>query len=1078
MDIINNTFSWFSSQEGNVTGIYLENVPSPTIYRNLIYQFTSTYVSFDFSKAKFAYGLRLINVSSPDITFNTLTDLGSNSKAYALYLDSVPNAIIQNITIERVLSKSSFGIFLLSSISPSSEVDIINNSINDISSSATESYGISLTSASNSNIINNTIERIDSPSLLYVVSIINSPYITIDDNILDNFSSSSPVYDLIGINLLDSGNSTIYHNDITYLNSPFSNVYAIKLENSGDNEIKYNNIFNITTQLKSAFGIFVNSSYNTTIWLNNLTSIKSSSNALFSSILKPNTMAGDNAGYGFVLINTYADISLNTLEDVTYWVTFDESSPASFYQNIVDSNVVTFQSITHPVDTALSEGASENLTWVAVDESAFTYTIVVDGEVDTTGLWLSEVPIIFGLSHLTLGTYSVQLVITDLLGRQISDDVVVTVTENNSPIFTDIPLNITYLYESEGNIVSWIASDAHPSVYSIFRNDTEIIFSSWDTDVPITQSIDDLEPGFYEFRIEIQDTSENVNKSTVSVLVLLPTEIQFSEIPPDTDFIDAGNIVDLIWTIQSIKGGNYTIYQDGVEKVKGVWLPGVPVNLTEESLRVGTYNFYIEFTDIFGNLITDTVIINVVNPAISSTTTSTTSLSTESQFFDFDFRELGIDNTTLIILFFGLIFFVVVIIFFINRRTRYKPRTYVSKNAKVKKLGELGTAYLSMGDNFNAVKCFKRMLNGSIKIEDKQLQGEALKNLGSAGLALKDVNKELTIQYLDEALSIARKIGDKHLEGTIIGLLGDCNRITRNPKEAVNYYQKAIQIIHALDDEKTGMLLLDNLSQTYEMMGDPHKAIKNYEEALNLAKSTLDKLKEGDLNVKIANAYRDLDEPNKAFNYYERALKITRDMGNKSKQALVQGDLGLAYLNTGDIKKAIKNMEDAMTLAKVIDDKDIELIQHGNIGIAYFKNGEYDKAIISLETALKSMQVPQFHETLGDTFIAKDDLSKALVSYQKGVKLSRKMGEKPLEVNLLNKIVIAYKGNESKEKEFTEKLEKAKEELKDWKSSIASAGRISSRRVARTSSVKDIESIRSKTPSKKEENKGSRNNSK
>lgn len=1057
-----NTFSWFTSENGNVTGASIRGVANPIVENNTFDQITSTYTSFDFTKAKFAYGLIVNQSTNPTIRHSTIEQVVSNSKAYGLYLNNTPSALVQNLSIAGVTSKSSFGI---AGLNAGSDVVVENSSVSNLLSLATESYGIYLSDGVEPLIRHNTISDVTSPSRLNGIYVIGGSEPTIEYNTINILTSTSPIYENTGIFVKDGGTTIISSNTLAMLSAEFANVNGIYLENGPGSNISLNTLSHLSSSFESAHGIRLKDSPNTHMSSNTMYNVTAfNASVVPQAHQKASALSGNlKSGYGFFLLNSNGSvITNNELELVEFWASTDETTPYVTYGgNVVDGLPITFVSLDHPTDLLVEEGTlDDTVTWHGVDEASSHYVIYRDGIQIANGVWFSGVPIVQGLADLQLGSYLFQLVLTDTYDRQVSDDVIVTVVESDPPLLVDTPLNITYLENSAGNQLTWTAEDNHPGIYHVYQNDVEVGFGSWDSGVPIQLSIDGLTEGTYNFTIVVLDSSNNMDSYQSYVYVLSNTSIVFSDRPSNNMFFTLGEETPaVLWEISSIEGGNYTITQNGLTVKSGLWVPNVPINITMTSLPLGQYTISLVAVDIFGNIIEDEVTVNVVNPQTTTSSTSSTSHQTGSSLFPIDLSFTGLDEGTILLLLLGVIVVAVATIgAVVARRRRYKSKVYVSKQDKIERLGQLGESYLAMGDIGSAVQNFNRALKGARKVGNKRLEALQLANLGHAGIVLADRSKiGTTKQNLEQALSISRQIKDVQLETKVLGLLGDVSRLDGDPKKAVEYYRKAIDKSQSIDDERAGILLLRKQGEAYESLNDQKKAVQNYGQALVLAKAIQDRKAEGELYRLIGNGQRDIGENKKAFDNYTQAMEIAKRFNNIREQALILADMGLAFFVFGDKKKCINNFQDALNLAISVSDDEIIAYQRGNLGIVHLRSKEFDKAVEYLQEALKFDEIPALLQALGDAQVGLGELNKAKSTYEKGLRNARKANDKPAELELLEKLVVIYEkmGEDEKVTEMKAKADEARKDLADWRKQISST-RFSSRRFATVSSAKDI----------------------
>jgi parallel beta-helix repeat protein len=184
--------------------------------------------------------------------------------------------------------------------------------------------------------------------------------------------------------------------------------------------------------------------------------------------------------------------------------------------------------ITHPADTGYIAGATGNsLSWTVTDltTSTPTYTILRNGSVDVTPTaWTTGTPINYVIDGLAPGNYNITIISLDGLGMNVSDEVIVTVTNTNPAITA--PADVSYVVGATGNSINWTVTDANVNspTYTIERNGTVVkTATAWATGVAIVFSIDGLAAGSYSIVIKIVDGYGGTVQDTVIVTVTAPT---------------------------------------------------------------------------------------------------------------------------------------------------------------------------------------------------------------------------------------------------------------------------------------------------------------------------------------------------------------------------------------------------------------------------------------------------------------------------------------------------------------------------------------------------------------------------
>jgi len=148
-------------------------------------------------------------------------------------------------------------------------------------------------------------------------------------------------------------------------------------------------------------------------------------------------------------------------------------------------------------------------------------------------------------------------------------------------------------------------------------------------------------------------------------------------------------------------------------------------------------------------------------------------------------------------------------------------------------LGELGIAYLAMGEARPAIAILEEALLIAREIGDRRGEGNALGNLGNAYAALGDARK--AIEYYEQYLAIAREIGDRRGEGNALGNLGSAHAALGDARKAIEYYEQQKAIVREIGDRQGECAALGNLGDEWRKLGETEKARDCVEQGLQLA---------------------------------------------------------------------------------------------------------------------------------------------------------------------------------------------------------------------------------------------------
>ena len=249
-----------------------------------------------------------------------------------------------------------------------------------------------------------------------------------------------------------------------------------------------------------------------------------------------------------------------------------------------------------------------------------------------------------------------------------------------------------------------------------------------------------------------------------------------------------------------------------------------------------------------------------------------------------------------------------------------------------------------------AVRLLGWVVEAARAMGDRWGEGVWLGNLGNAYVDLGEVRR--AIEYHEQALEIAREIGDRQGEGTDLGNLGSAYENLGEVRRAIGYYEQALGIAREIGYRPHEGTHLGNLGTAYKSLGEVGRAIEYHEQALEIAREIGDRREEGNALGNLGNAYADLGEARRAIEYYEQALGIDREIGDRRGEGNALGSLGNAYYSLGEVQRAIEHHEQALVIAREIGDRRGEGNRLGSLGLAYKNLGDLARARELWEQAL------------------------------------------------------------------------------------------------------------------------------
>ncbi len=442
-------------------------------------------------------------------------------------------------------------------------------------------------------------------------------YLYYCDNVtmIDNFISENRLH---GINLQSSDNGTFLKNVV--MNNEQHGIWFYFSDN--------NTLINNTFYMNGLNGISLNaySDDNTIVHndflFNNEDDVQATSDDpsnIFDHDYYSDHVSPDADGDGIVDV----PYSINGTGNV------QDQNPTTYVHRRIETFPPQVDDLS---DVTLELGTIDyQLAWNASDIYPGLYVIFKNGTQVSAGRWDAAVPIVLNINATTLGIVNYTLVVWDAFGNDAKDTAFVTVEDTIAPVFDGFPNDVTYEIGSTGYQLAWSVTDLSSGNYVIYLNGTQVASGQWTSGTPITITVDGLDLGVHNYTIMVSDVSGNSAVDTAFVIVVPDTSSPtLTSIPADVTYTVGTTGNQLSWTATDSNPGTYVVYQNGTRITNGTWTSGDPIVINIDGLSVGSYNYTIVVQDQYGNTITDTVIVTVVEVSPTTTTSDTGTAGTNT----------------------------------------------------------------------------------------------------------------------------------------------------------------------------------------------------------------------------------------------------------------------------------------------------------------------------------------------------------------------------------------------------------------------------------------------------------------
>jgi tetratricopeptide (TPR) repeat protein len=289
----------------------------------------------------------------------------------------------------------------------------------------------------------------------------------------------------------------------------------------------------------------------------------------------------------------------------------------------------------------------------------------------------------------------------------------------------------------------------------------------------------------------------------------------------------------------------------------------------------------------------------------------------------------------------------------------YTAQKWAAENAaRGERMAELAMLYPDAGTYCldlrltpkHQIEWLSSALTAARALSRKDMEGNHLGNLGLAYFVLGDTRR--AIEFCEQCLTLHREIGNWRDEGADLGNLGNACAALGDARRAIEFYEQALAVMQEIGDKHAEGSILGNLGLAYADQGDARRAIEFHKQALAVMQEIGDKRAEGSILGNLGLAYADQGDARWAIEYYEQRLVIAREIGDRGGEGTALGNMGNAYAALGDARRAIEFYEQALVIAREIGDKRNEGAWLGNLGNALYGLGEKERGLVLIKQAL------------------------------------------------------------------------------------------------------------------------------
>ncbi|MGB5420014.1 tetratricopeptide repeat-containing sensor histidine kinase [Algibacter sp.] len=276
----------------------------------------------------------------------------------------------------------------------------------------------------------------------------------------------------------------------------------------------------------------------------------------------------------------------------------------------------------------------------------------------------------------------------------------------------------------------------------------------------------------------------------------------------------------------------------------------------------------------------------------------------------------------------------------------------------------------------------------------------------------KDMSK--TLEYLEEADTIAEVIHFKKGKARSIYIRGITEAVQSNYDQALSYYNEALKLYEIIDFQKGAANCYNAIGITYKNKGDLRKSIAFFKKAIRIEEKIGSKNLSASL-LNLGTAYSDLGEFVEAISPLKKSLSIAKADKNEQRVAYSLNNLGTIYSDQGNYPLALEHYKESLYINEKLGDS-IGIANHlNNIGTIYKTQKYYDKAMSYYEKSLeinkrinRKRGISGTLNDIGTIYEEIGDYRSAIDYYVDALHISKQTGAKSDIPNMLINIGEVY----------------------------------------------------------------------
>ena len=237
-------------------------------------------------------------------------------------------------------------------------------------------------------------------------------------------------------------------------------------------------------------------------------------------------------------------------------------------------------------------------------------------------------------------------------------------------------------------------------------------------------------------------------------------------------------------------------------------------------------------------------------------------------------------------------------------------------------------------------------------------------------------------------------------------------------QEALAHYNRALALCERLSmavDPGMLMTIYAGKGAVHVLLSEFLLSVEPYQRMLEVARQLGDRANEAEALYRISFSFVFAHEFDKALDYAEQAKVVASAIGAKNLLASGIFVMGHVYQVTGKLTESARLRAESLRISREVGDKGIEGFSLSQLGMVHNWTGEYEHALQLHEQAYTiayTHNLPflllNFSWMRGLARCGNGEYEQAIASFQEGLELSERVGDKVFKCKILNTLGWVY----------------------------------------------------------------------